>query len=68
MRRVWDLGERLFKDDFKRRMMLFRDLVMSVIMYGTEIWGWRERGELEVIQKKYVKWLPPLLYAGLYSI
>jgi len=29
---------------------------MDVIMYGTKIWRWRERGELEVIQKKYVKW------------
>jgi len=25
-------------------------------MYGAEIWGWKERGELEIIQKKYVKW------------
>jgi len=50
------LGERLFKDDFRRRMMLFRYLVLGVIMYGTEIWGWKERGELEIIQKKYVKW------------
>jgi len=30
-------GERLFKHDFRRRMMLFRYLVMDVIMYGTEI-------------------------------
>jgi len=29
---------------------------MRVIMYGAEIWGWKERGQLEVIQKKYVKW------------
>jgi len=56
MRKVWGLGERTFKDDFRRRMMLFRYLVMGVIMYGAEIWGWRERGELQVIQKKYVKW------------
>jgi len=56
MRRVWDLEERLFKDDFRRRMMLFRYLVMEVIMHGAEIWGWREKGDLEVIQEKYVKW------------
>jgi len=65
MRKVWDLEERLFKDDFRRRMMLFRYLVMEIIMYGAEIWGWRERRELEVIQM--VPW-PRLLYAGLYSI
>jgi len=56
MRKVWNLGERIFKDDFRRKMMLFRYLVMAIIMYGAEIWGRRERGELEVIQKKYVKW------------
>jgi len=56
MRRVWGLEERLFKDDFRRRMMLFRYLVLGVIMYGTEIWGWKGRRELEIIQKKYVKW------------
>jgi len=32
MRRVWGLGERLFKDDFRRRMMLFRYLILGVIM------------------------------------
>jgi len=34
MRKVWDLGERIFKDDFRKRMMLFRYLIMIVIMYG----------------------------------
>jgi len=53
MRRVWDLGERLFKDDFRKRMMLFRYLVLEVIICRVEIW--KERMELEVIQKKYVK-------------
>jgi len=38
MRKVWGLGERIFKNDFRRRMMLFRYLVMGVIMYGVEIW------------------------------
>jgi len=58
MRKVWGFGERLFKDDLRRRMMFrfrFRYLVIRVIMYGVEIWGWRESGELEVIQKNYVK-------------
>jgi len=47
MRRIWDLGERLFKNDFRMRMMLFRYLVLGIIIYGAEIWGWK--GELEVI-------------------
>jgi len=30
-------------------------IVMEVIMYEVEIWRWRERKVLEIIQKKYVK-------------
>jgi len=56
MRKVWDLGERRFKHDLRRRMMLLKYLVMEVIIYGAEVWGWREREELEIIQKEYVKW------------
>jgi len=44
MRRVWGLGERLFKDDFRRRMMLFRYLVLGVIMYGRKFGDGRKGG------------------------
>jgi len=37
MRKVWGLGERLFTDDFRRKMMLFKCLVMGVMTYGAEI-------------------------------
>jgi len=37
-------------------MMLFRYLVLGIIMYGAEIRSWKERGELKIIQKKYLKW------------
>jgi len=37
-------------------MTLFKYLVMGLIMYGAEICGWREREELELIQKKYVEY------------
>jgi len=57
MKKVWGLGERIFKDDFRGRMMLFRYLIMAIIMYEAEIWGWREMVKLEVLQKKYVKCL-----------
>lgn len=56
MRIVWGIGERKFRDDFKRRMWLFRRLVVGVLLYGVEVWGWKEREELERIQKKYIKW------------
>jgi len=47
MRQVWELGERRFKDDFRRRMVLYRYLVLEVMMYKVKIWGWREREELK---------------------
>lgn len=56
MRQVWSLYERKFWEDFKKRLMLFKYLVLGVILYGAEIWGWREKKELEKIQKKFIKW------------
>jgi len=35
--RVWGLGERICKNDFCRRWMLFKYLVQSVLSYGVEI-------------------------------
>lgn len=55
LKQVWGLGEQRFRDDFKRRIKLFRYLVLGVIMYGAEVWGWKEREELERIQKRYIK-------------
>ena len=37
-------------------MRLFYALVASVIAYGAEIWGWKERKGLEKIQGRYLKW------------
>lgn len=55
LKQVWGLGERRFRDDFKRRIKLFRYLILGVIMYGAEVWEWKEREELERIQKRYIK-------------
>lgn len=55
LKQVWGLGERRFRDDFKRRIKLFRYLVLGVIIYGAEVWGWKKREELERIQKRYIK-------------
>lgn len=49
MRQVWGLGERRMRGDFKRRMMLFDYLIRSVIMYGAEVWGWKECERLESV-------------------
>ena len=55
--KVWSIGERKLKNDWKKRMRLFDALVRSVMCYGTEVWGWKEWKELERIQDKYIKWV-----------
>lgn len=42
LKQMWGLGERRFRDEFKRRMMLFKYLVLGVIMYGAKVWGWKK--------------------------
>lgn len=57
MKRIWSIGERLFKEDFERRMKMFKSLIRSVILYGAEIWGWNNEGRIDKIIRKYTKWL-----------
>lgn len=56
IRQVWGIGERRLKEDFRRRVMLFDYLIMSVLLYGAKVWGWNECEKLESIQEKYLKW------------
>lgn len=55
--KMWGLGERICRDDFVRRWMLFKYLVQSVMTYGVEIWGWEEKNGLEKIMMDYVRWI-----------
>ena len=55
--KIWSLGKKLFKTDSKERMNIFNVLVRSVAFYGVEIWGWKKYDCLEIIQKKYIKWV-----------
>jgi len=55
--KVWGLGERICRDDFEKRWILFKYLVKSVIEYGVELWGWQERKELEKIMLDYIRWI-----------
>ena len=57
MKRTWHIGERLFKEDFERRIKMFVALVKSVAMYGAEIWGWNDEGRLDTIKRRYMKWI-----------
>jgi len=36
-RKVWGLRERVYRNDFKRRWILFKYLVQSVMEYGVKI-------------------------------
>ncbi|KYN50622.1 hypothetical protein ALC57_15112 [Trachymyrmex cornetzi] len=57
MGQVWGIGKRRFGRDWKRRMWLFDKLVWSVLGYGAEIWGWKERERVESLQERYIKWV-----------
>ena len=56
MKKVWGIGKKIFKDDFKRRMRLYDTLVASVLLYRVEIWGWKEYEEIERLQERYIRW------------
>ncbi|CAH1379029.1 unnamed protein product [Tenebrio molitor] len=38
-------------------MIIFECMVENVLMYGAEIWGWKEQEEVERVQKKYLRWV-----------
>lgn len=50
------MGERMFKEDFGRRVKMFNALVGSVALYGAEIWGWKKE-RLDRVEKMYLKWV-----------
>jgi len=57
VRKIWGLGERMCRNDFKRRWMLFKYLIQNVMKYGVEIWGWEKMEELEKIMINYIRWI-----------
>ena len=57
MKQTWGIGERRFKNNFERRMKIYRSMVKSVMMYAAEIWGWSESERLEKLHTKYIKWV-----------
>ena len=54
---VWSEGERVFKENMKMRLMMYDNLVASVMLYGVEIFGWKEYKPIESIQERYIRWL-----------
>jgi hypothetical protein len=41
--------------DFRRRMIMFESMIESILMYGTEIWGWKKQEEVEKVQEKCLR-------------
>jgi len=56
-RKIWGLGERICRNDFSRRWILFKYLVQNVMAYEVEIWGWKEKEELEKVMIDYIRWM-----------
>jgi len=57
MGQVWGIGKRRFGKEWGKRVWLFDALVWTVMAYGVEIWGWKERERMERIQERYLRWL-----------
>jgi hypothetical protein len=38
-----------------RWMMMFESMIESILMYGAEIWGWKEQEEVEKVQGKCLR-------------
>jgi len=57
MKQTWSIGERLFKENFGRRMKMFQALAGSVALYGAEIWGWGCGERMDRLKRKYMKWI-----------
>jgi hypothetical protein len=45
------------RGELRRRMMMFKSMIESLLMYGAEIWGWKEQEDVERVQEKYLRWV-----------
>lgn len=57
MGQVWGIGKRKFGADWERRLWIFDRLVWTVMGYGIEIWGWKEREGLERMEERFLRWM-----------
>jgi hypothetical protein len=55
MGRFWGIGESNWAGDFRKRMLLFGGMIESILIYGAEIWEWKEQEEVEKVQEKYLR-------------
>lgn len=52
---TWGIMKRANIRNLKKKMYLFDTLIKSVVVYGAEIWGWREKSKIEGVQGRYTK-------------
>jgi len=57
MGQVWGIGKRRFGKDWGRKIWLFDKLVWTILGYGVEIWGWKEREGVERLEERYLNWV-----------
>lgn len=57
MGQVWSIGKRNFGKDVRKRIWLFDALIWTVLSYGVEIWGWKERNKMERVEERFLKWI-----------
>lgn len=57
MGQVWGMGKSRFGRNFERRLWLFDRLIWTVLGYGLEIWGWKEREKVEKLEERYLRWV-----------
>lgn len=57
MSNMWSIGERIFKENYERRMMMFGALVESVALFRRKIYGWREEERLDGLLRRYIKYV-----------
>lgn len=55
MGQVWRISKRRYGRDWGRRIWLFDRLVWTVMGYGAEAWGWKERQEMEMLQERFLR-------------
>lgn len=51
---VWMIGKRRFSEEWGRKIWMFDRLIWTVMGFGADIWGERER--IDRIEKRYLRW------------
>lgn len=52
---TWGIFKRAKIGSLKRRLYLMEAIAKSGMLYGVEIWGWKNRAQVERLQARYVK-------------